>query len=94
MSYIDPEAKREYQRRWLADRRAEYIAKCGGCCKSCGSSVFLEFHHLDPAAKESHRIWSWRRERIEAEVAKCILLCRECHKEETAKYARQQLVAA
>jgi hypothetical protein len=44
----------------------------------------LEFHHLDPKAKEfaiSHdgitRSWS----KIQAELAKCVLLCANCHRE-------------
>jgi transposase len=58
----------------------------GGCCRLCGYSrclAALEFHHLDPSAKEfgvarrgAHSI-----DRLRAEVSKCILLCSNCHAE-------------
>lgn len=51
----------------------------GKKCEHCGSEENLENHHKNPATKESSRIWSWCKERIEAELAKCIVLCRDCH---------------
>jgi 5-methylcytosine-specific restriction endonuclease McrA len=43
----------------------------------------FEIDHIDPKTKVSHRIWSWSAERREAELAKCQLLCVDCHYKKT-----------
>lgn len=50
-----------------------------GCCFFCGSLDKIEIHHLNPAEKESHHIWSWSDERIDMELRKCIAMCHSCH---------------
>lgn len=82
MPFKSAEKKREYQRVWYAKRRAYYVAEAGGVCMKCEGTSDLEFHHRDPKDKFTHRIWSLKRERIEAELAKCDLLCRDCHLDE------------
>lgn len=77
MPYKDREAQREYQRRWAAERRAEYFA--GKACLWCGGGERLELHHADPSKKVHHAIWSWGRERRLNEIEKCVVLCRACH---------------
>lgn len=62
------------------------VEEAGGRCRLCGYErcvAALEFHHLDPHAKEfgvsqrgAHGI-----ERLRAEIRKCILLCSNCHAE-------------
>lgn len=56
----------------------------GKCCK-CGSTDLMEIDHVDPATKlfcvTSGLLYSL--DRLLAEVAKCQLLCRECHKKKT-----------
>lgn len=84
MPYQDPEARREYQRKWIAARREKYIDIHGGKCSRCGCTHNLEFDHVDPARKIDHRIWSWSLRRIEAELEKCQLLCRDCHQVKTS----------
>lgn len=90
MPYKDPEARREYlrkyQREWIAARRAEFFA--GKACVDCGSTEQLELDHVNPAEKEHHAIWSWREDRREAEIAKCVVRCRECHTERHAAERR------
>ena len=56
---------------------------CGGCDGSYPPGAF-DFHHLDPGAKEfgvstdgTYRPWR----RIVAELAKCVMLCANCHAE-------------
>jgi hypothetical protein len=53
---------------------------CGECAPEC-----LHFHHIDPAKKEitlSAAVANgWARERILAEMAKCRVLCANCHLE-------------
>ena len=76
--------KREYQREWVAKRRATFFAD--KCCAYCGSTKNLELDHIDPSQKVSHSIWSWSESRRNEELAKCQALCEECHKEKTALF--------
>ena len=55
--------------------------KCSCCPES--DSCCLDFHHLDPETKtiavaEAVR-YSWSVERLMEEIAKCIVVCRNCH---------------
>lgn len=82
------EYMREYQGRWLALRRAEWLAE-NGPCQQCGSTRQLQVDHKEPGEKLSHRIWSWSKERLAAELAKCQVLCRKCHERKTSlEFAR------
>ena len=58
--------------------------KLGGKCVACGFDKYicsLDIHHLVPAEKDvafrTMRFWSL--ERIEKEIEKCVLLCKNCH---------------
>jgi 5-methylcytosine-specific restriction endonuclease McrA len=56
---------------------------CDGCDREYPLSIF-EFHHRDGGSKdfgisEDGRIRRW--DEIEAELAKCLLLCANCHRE-------------
>lgn len=73
--------KREYQRRWIAKRRAEFFD--GKSCEKCGSKESLELDHIDQATKVSHNIWSWTEVKRLSEIEKCQILCSECHKIKT-----------
>lgn len=72
--------------RWTK-RRTTAIQELGGICVRCGEDSNLEFDHIDPGtkvmsiAKASSRseLFFW------AEVRKCQLLCKPCHKEKTAE---------
>lgn len=83
------ESQREYQRKWLAQRKADFY-KDKSCVQIlsngsiCGSIEGLELDHIDPSTKISHNIWSWREERRLAEIAKCQVLCHSCHKTKSA----------
>jgi hypothetical protein len=81
MGYSNPDLQREFNRKWVAARRAAWFA--GKQCVKCGSTESLELDHIDPATKVSHSIWSWTAERREAELAKCQVLCRKCHQEKS-----------
>lgn len=76
MPYSDPERQREYQREWKARRRAMFTD--GVVCGECGGEP-IDWHHRDPSTKIDHRIYSWSVPRIEAELANCVPLCRQCH---------------
>lgn len=54
------------------------------CCSTCESTDDLELHHIDPSNKITSNFWGSPKERREAELRKCIVLCRKCHQEVTA----------
>ncbi|MEI6849498.1 MAG: hypothetical protein WCK29_00510 [archaeon] len=68
--------------------RAMAIEKAGGKCIICGYNKYpevLEFHHKDPSKKEfgigqNGLTRSWAR--VQKEIAKCNLLCANCHREQ------------
>jgi len=63
------------------------VEEAGGCCARCGSDRFagaLQFHHLDPGEKSftlSERGLARSIAKARTEVAKCVLLCANCHAE-------------
>lgn len=70
-------------------RKQALLKKFGGKCCRCGysrNSAALTWHHLDPKKKSfdlDMRSLSNRSDAaIALEVAKCILLCTNCHAEE------------
>lgn len=72
----------EYMKnRWTA-RRASAIMYLGGKCAKCGSTDELEFDHTDPTTKlmSVARASSRSESFFWAEVDKCQLLCKPCHK--------------
>jgi hypothetical protein len=75
-------AQAEYQREWYARRRMAWFAD--KVCIHCGSKDRLELDHIDPVLKVSHNIWSWSLLRREAELAKCQVLCHDCHLKKTS----------
>lgn len=82
--YVNREQQREYQRRWVAKRRADYLD--GKVCNKCSDAEGpFEVDHIDPSQKVTNSVWSWTQERREAELAKCQVLCRPCHVKKTAE---------
>lgn len=84
MPYKNPQQQAKYQREWVARRRAEWV-EANGPCAICGSGADLEVDHIDPSQKEAKisTLWSWDAERRYAELAKCQVLCRLCHRDKT-----------
>lgn len=83
MPYKDIAKRREYNRQWVRNRRAEFFKDKK--CVVCGSIDRLELDHINRTEKVSHRIWSWSLERRKTETDKCQILCHEHHLEKTAK---------
>jgi hypothetical protein len=81
------ELQREFNRKWIAKRRADYFA--GKSCAWCRSTEKLVIHHTDPKTKISHAVWSWTKERRAAELEKCIILCETCHVKHHAEEKRR-----
>lgn len=69
-------------------RKAELVAAAGGQCVDCRYATCLaalEFHHCDATTKEfGVGNFSGSFERLLAEVAKCDLLCANCHRQHHA----------
>jgi len=73
--------------RFRQNTKLRAVEEAGGACRGCGlrSPVdALEFHHLDASTKVFAlsvdgipRSWA----RVKAELAKCVLLCANCHRE-------------
>ena len=66
------------------EKRLRAVQELGGHCLKCGFDRFscsLDIHHRDAREKDpnfrSMRGWSW--EHISAELAKCVLVCKNCH---------------
>lgn len=86
------ELKRASQSTLRAARRAhvrEYLRTHP--CVDCGETdiVVLEFDHLDPTTKTASvsraMNANWTIAKIEAEMAKCVVRCANCHRRRTAK---------
>lgn len=78
MPYKDKARQRDYSRQWIAKRRATWFENKS--CVQCGSTERLELDHVDPSTKVDHCIWSWSEERRNFEIAKCQVLCYDCHR--------------
>lgn len=85
------EEQREYQRKWIARRRSAWLSANGPCVK-CGSTEHLEVDHIDPETKVNHNVWSWKEERRLGELAKCQILCYDCHKNKTREQFTYPLI--
>lgn len=90
MPYADPEKQREFQRLRIARVRDHAIESFGGQCCKCGSKEDLQFDHIDPSKKVTHRFWSWSEKRRLEELRKCQLLCGECHRVKTSEENRKE----
>ena len=70
------------------NRKLNLIQKFGGKCSVCGykkNSSALDFHHLNPKDKsfalDLRSLSNRKQSMIDAEISKCILVCRNCHSE-------------
>lgn len=78
----DRESKRRHAINKVRRNRAAFFN--GKSCVKCGSTEQLELDHIDPAQKTEHRIWTWSPERRAEELAKCQVLCHDCHQKKTS----------
>ena len=82
--------KRKAKEHRLAMRKWVNTWKEEHGCSSCGFKGHhfqLDLDHVDPETKRcsNHRSYepNWRRERIENEIKKCVILCANCHRLKT-----------
>lgn len=77
--------------------RYEFIEKLKIKCEICGEDrkCCLDFHHKDPSTKSYSVVHmahnSFKLEDILAEVAKCSILCANCHRVEHARIKEENL---
>jgi hypothetical protein len=78
----------EYVKSWRQRTKQRIRDAMGGACVCCGYDkclAALDFHHIDPKAKDfsisdiGRKIRSW--EVIIDELRKCVVLCKNCHLE-------------
>jgi len=80
------EYMRCYMQKRQITRRLELIAELGGKCLKCGSTNSLEFDHIDSATKRfdiGTYLNRYSMDKLRVELAKCQLLCSECHRLKT-----------
>lgn len=61
------------------DRRRREWLLANGPCKGCGSWQALEVDHIEPGTKRFTVNFERGRKANEAELAKCQVLCHDCH---------------
>lgn len=85
----------ELERNRWRTRRAEAIEMLGGKCVDCGTDKQLEFDHKNPAEKEfAISQGTPSKERFFAELKKCELRCKNCHKKKSDREETGALVHA
>lgn len=87
MPYKDHSKQKEFQRKWVAKRRADHFK--GKHCAKCGKPVNSKTADLDHKTpkknRTGHKIWSREKKDRSKEIAKTQILCKSCHKKKTAK---------
>lgn len=76
------ERMRIYMAKRYERRRRKAIDQLGGECVHCDSTVDLEFDHIDPSTKSfaiGGRLAGVSEAKLQQELAKCQLLCDDCH---------------
>ena len=82
------ESMRVYTLNRYHTRRAYYIGVMGGKCVDCGSADSLEFDHVDRSKKSftiTSSLTGGSKKRIEEELLKCVLRCKDCHRVKTTR---------
>jgi len=55
-------------------------------CPNCGilyPFYMMDFHHIGEKRRNLSRLYGLSKENVDAEIKKCIILCANCHREET-----------
>lgn len=77
MAYKNRDSQREFARKWRLARREEWFSN-NGPCRRCWSTEKLRVYYPDISDKVEHRLWSWKKDRRDEELRKCVVLCQEC----------------
>jgi len=84
---ICAKCQNEYNTAKAREAKLFAVEYLGGKCLHCGYNkciAALDIHHTQPGIKDPKfsNAMFWSRNRLEAELKTCVLLCRNCHAEE------------
>jgi 5-methylcytosine-specific restriction endonuclease McrA len=94
LSRLNHQRRHDQRRRHRARlRHIAWLQQHGPCCQ-CGSWDHLELDHvirtrLGDKSKPSQDLWAWAEPRRQAELTKCQVLCRSCHRKKTGLELRK-----
>jgi 5-methylcytosine-specific restriction endonuclease McrA len=77
MPYKDPEVKREYQRRWVAQRRADYLSD--KTCVHCGTRddlILVSGGVYRDKITGTHQVFSYGLKERERRLKASVVLCK------------------
>ena len=82
--YYTP-ARRDARKAQRQRTKEELVQRFGNKCQDCKQSFppyVYDFHHLDPTQKDNQvsKLILYKTEKLEQEVAKCVMICSNCHK--------------
>lgn len=85
-----PEKAKAVRKNWLRKVRTFLEDTKSSGCKVCGEPHFacLDFHHRDPKEKKFNigmQVGTYSLKKLRVEVAKCDVLCANCHRKLHAK---------
>lgn len=86
---------REYLKARYHSRRELFMREMGGVCVRCGSTENLEFDHIDRTKKSfniAKRLHGASMKTLRDELAKCQLLCADCHAKKSDECGDQRQV--
>lgn len=89
------EYMRDYRKKNYRNYRNGLLERLGGKCVVCGSADRLEIDHKDPKTKEfdPSAYPPVSKARVDREMAKCQLLCHDCHfKKSLSDYDKKSAV--
>jgi len=81
----NPHMYADVQRKQRAKKR-DFVRSFKKECAECGENhpAVLDLHHTDPSVKEFNLSWAAANnratDRLAAEIAKCVVLCANCHR--------------
>jgi hypothetical protein len=83
--------KTKKQKEKREERRQFALAYLGGKCIECGSTLNLEFHHIDKTTKKNNisSLYSSSLKILKEELDKCELLCDKHHNDKTLEEKKQ-----
>lgn len=73
----------KYNREYVRNHKNLLKEKMGGKCVKCGAIENLQFDHINPLEKSFNISNNIHRKDLDEELAKCQLLCPECHLDKT-----------
>lgn len=83
---VDAMTSSAYMTAYVKARRDKWIQE-NGPCQECGSTENLQVDHIDRTTKTIHTGHIWTRKKIyrDKELAKCQVLCIDCHDKKTGR---------